>query len=142
MSWSVWFRKQITCCSCLCRWLKDKNSCPICRRDVDSADNAGQATSNRNRRDQAQRTSGTWEPEMLFRLNQMNELYPDFVTQNMISTWYRQHRNHRPFDFRNHSDFRSWDPTTIALRNEGQYGALHSFGGGSSEGGGGASSSW
>lgn len=78
----------------------------------------------------------------MFRLNRMNTLYPDYVTQPIINTWQRHYRNLETFDFRSHADFQSWDPAAIRLGNEGGYEAVSSFGGGTSKGGGGASSSW
>jgi uncharacterized membrane protein YgcG len=79
-------------------------------------------------------------PEYVFRLGRARDLYPRFVTVDMVDRW-SQHDGDRPLA--TDGDFRALDPMLVdEARASGSGGSSFSFGGGGSSGGGGGGSSW
>lgn len=115
------------CEPCLVQWLETNATCPICRQT---------ATPTNKDQDSASRSdSYDFYPELQFRLQSLNRMYPDFVTMEMISRWSsRQYRG----SFASDSVFMHASPS-LQTRASGSGG---SFGGGGCHGGGGRGGSW
>lgn len=63
---------------CIEKWLDRSQQCPLCRHDI---------TSNRGLSARTQPAHAMPYSEYDFRVNRAHELYPDFLTVYMISTW-------------------------------------------------------
>lgn len=119
---------------CIMEWTEGANSdnrslCPVCRQPVDGGELYIERPTD---------YSG-FEEERNFRIMRAHDLYPDYITYNMV----RNYQRDSSITMQNHSDFASLDPVVLAeARSAGQGGSTFSFGGSSSAGGGGGGSSW
>lgn len=120
--------------NCIASWAAggeaNRRLCPVCRKPVE--DDAEEETVLRS-------DVAGFEDERQFRIRRAHDIYPDFVTYEMINRW----RYDRNTELATNTEFVNLDPAVVdAARSAGQGGSSFSFGGGSSFGGGGGGDSW
>jgi uncharacterized membrane protein YgcG len=124
------------CAPCIQRWMASNTSCPVCRKPLEGASPSPPAPSGQVlRRDM-------YEDELSFRLGGLNRMYPNIVSQAMMTHARSAVQNGQVIN---------WDSVrqvqiSALVRNErvawGSSGNSTPFFGGSSHGGGGVGGSW